>query len=445
MRRSLTALLVALWVCPLLTGCLHQAGCRCSPTSAAVSGTPCDVLPIIERGHIEPAGETQSAAEVPPSRQSKFAYRALTAEQCRCLAVRNAEAANLLDAERQGIAEQATHSGWLRTPKAKELSDIKQTILLGAAQEIRSRSAAAALELYYHLAEAEAKSDLAERSLESLSDVSAKLQEMKKRGLRLPVDYEALARQQIDVQIQQTQLQQAIDQLNGELIQLLGLHGCHPDEHLWPADDFNIPGETIETETAVAHGLAQRPELVLLRDVEQKLDLRTLSAVGQLAKSFNALLGIMDQPPRFLLAALFLRGLHGGSGSSIELEVRQQQLRQRLNDRELAVAQEIRQAVRTLAAQQALVVLNRQKIRSWETRVRELEDRNKQGLASVSEVAMAKLDWLRARGDLLKEVMAWHRARIKLEEAQGVLPLECSDVAAPVQCPRAVVPPQHAQ
>jgi outer membrane protein TolC len=137
--------------------------------------------------------------------------------------------------------------------------------------------------------------------------------------------------------------------------------------------------------------------------------------------------------------------LHGGSASAIELEVRRQQLRQRLNDRELAVAQEIRQAVRTLAAQQALVVLNRQKIRSWETGVRELEDRNKQGLASVSEVAMAKLDWLRARGDLVQEVMAWHRARIKLKEAQGVLPLECSDVAAPVQCPPVVVPPQHAQ
>ncbi len=124
--------------------------------------------------------------------------------------------------------------------------------------------------------------------------------------------------------------------------------------------------------------------------------------------------------------------MHGGSGSSIELEVRQRQLRQRLNDREMAVAQEIRQAVRTLAAQQALVVLNRQKIRSWETGVRELEDRNNQGLTSVSEVAMGKLDWLRAHGDLVKEVMAWHRARVKLEEAQGALPLECPDAAA--QC-----------
>jgi hypothetical protein len=194
--------------------------------------------------------------------------------------------------------------------------------------------------------------------------------------------------------------------------------------------DFDIPNETIEIETAVAQGLAQRPELVSLRAVEQKLDLQTLPAVSQLAKSFNALLGLMDQPPHFPLAALFLRGLHGNSLSCMELEVRRQQLRQRLSDRETAVAEDIREAVRTLAVQRGLVVLTRQKIRSWETGVRELEDRHKQGLASVSEVAMGKLDWLRSRGDLMKEVMAWYRAGVKLNEAQGQLPLDCPNVPA---------------
>src|SRR5438552_3590858 len=133
MRRWLTALLTALLVCPVLAGCLHQAG-RCNPSATLAAGTSCDALPIIERGQIEPEGETLPATEVPPPPQSKRAYRTVTAEQCHCLAVRNAEAANLLDAERRGVAEQAADSGWLRSRQQHELSDIKQTILFHAAQ-----------------------------------------------------------------------------------------------------------------------------------------------------------------------------------------------------------------------------------------------------------------------------------------------------------------------
>lgn len=432
MRRWLTALLAALAVCPALAGCLHPTG-PCNPSSTTAAGTPWDALPPVARGRLEPDDESLPAAEIPAPVQGKLAYRALTVEQCRCLAVRNAEMANLLDAERQGVAEQA-HSGWLRAHKERALSNIKQSILLHAAQEIRNRNAAAALELYYHLAEAEAKAGLAERSFEILRDVSEKLREMKKKGLRLPVDYEALARQQLEVQIQQSQLQQAIDQLNSDLIRVLGLRECRSDERLWPAGDFHLPSETIDVETAVAHGLAQCPELLLLREVERKLDVQIVPAVRQLAQSSNALLGMMDQPPRLLLVALLLRGLRGGAGSCTELEVRRQQLRQQLDDRQLAAAQQIRQAVRTLAAQHQLVVLTRQKVHSWETGVHEMEDRNKQGLASVTEAAMAQLDWLRARGDLVKEVMAWHIAHVKLDQAQGALPLECPDVLTPLPC-----------
>jgi outer membrane protein TolC len=433
MTRLLTALLAALSVCPVLVGCLHQAGYCYDPSSQAAAGTSWDALPIVERGHIEPDGETLSAAVVSPLAQREFVYRALAAEPCQCLAVRNADMANLLDAERQGVAKQAAQSGWLRAHREHGLSDIKQTILFNAAEEIRNRNAAAALELYYHLAEAEAKSDLVERSLQILRDVSDRFRDMKKKGLRLPLDFETLARQQIEVQIQQTQLQQAIDQFNSDLNRLLGLHGCTPGERLWPTADFSISSETIDVDRAVAQGLAQRPELVVLREVESKLDARILPAVGQLAKSVNALLGMADQQPRLLFAVLLLRGLYGGSDTRIALEVRRQQLRQQLADRERAVAEEIRQAVWTLATQEQLVALTRQKVRSWETGVRELEDRNKQGLASLTEVAMGKLDGLRARGDLVKEVMAWHIARVRFKQAQGLLPPECAN-QAPFSC-----------
>jgi outer membrane protein TolC len=341
--------------------------------------------------------------------------------------------ANLLDAERQGVTQQAAHSGLLHSHKEREVTDMREEVLFHTAEEIRNRNAGTALELYYHLVETEAKADLAEQSLQILRDVSNKLLEMKKKGLRLPVDYQTLVRQEIDVQIQQTQLQQAIDQLNSELIGLLGLHGCTPEERLWPADDFRIANEAIAVEDAVAQGLAQRPELVLLRELDPKLNLRTLPAARQFAQSVNPLLGMSGKQSPLLLRIILLRALRGGFGDPFELEVRRQQLEQQRAHREEAVAQEIRQAVRTLASQQQLVVLNRDKRRSWETKVQELEDRSRQGLASETDVALAKLDTLRARGEIVKEVMAWHIARAKLQQAQGILPLHCPK-PAPSPC-----------
>jgi outer membrane protein TolC len=411
-----------------MAGCLHQAEFLGTSAAHAAAGTPCDTLPVIERGHLDIHGEGLTNPVPAPAR--RISYRGLTPEQCQCLAVQNAEMANMLDSERQGVAIQAAQLGCLRPHEERELPEMKESILFHAAQEIRNRNAGAALELYYHLAEAEAKSALVEKSAEILQDLSKMFQQMKSKGLRLPIDYETLTRQQIDLQIQRTQLQLAIDQLNGDLIRLLGLNGCAPDERLWPVADFMISSQPVDVEAAVIQGLAQRPELVLLREVEQKLNAQTLPAVRQLAGSFQALLGMMDQRPRSLLVALLLRRL---SGSRPELEIQRQQLQQHLAEQEKAVAQEIRQAARTLIAQQQLAALNRQKVQSWETGIRELEDRNRQGMASSTEVAMGKLDWLRARGDLVKEIMAWHIARGKLKQAQGVLPSECADSRMP--CP----------
>jgi hypothetical protein len=422
MSRWLTALLAALTVCPAIAGCLHQAGFYGSCSANATAGTPCDTLPAMERGRLDIQGEARMEAVAAPAR--RFAYRGVTPEQCQCLAVQNAGTANMLDSERQGVAIQAARLGRLHSHQESELAETKATILFHAAREIRNRNAGTALEVYYHLAEAEAKSDLAEQSADILRDLSVKFQEMKTKGLQLPIDYKSLTRKQLDAQIQQTQVQLAIEELNGELIQLLGLNGCAPDEHVWPAADFKIVSQTLDIEAAVSQGLAQRPELVLLHEVQQTLSAGTLSAVRPLAESFNPLLGMMDQRPPSLFAVVLLRRL---LGNQPELEVRRQQLQEHHAERQKAVAEEIRQAARTLIAQQRLAALTYQKVQSWETGVRELEDRNRQGLASSTEVAMAKLDWLRARGDLVKEVMAWHIARAKLKQAQGVLASECGD------------------
>src|SRR5207244_652523 len=59
--------------------------------------------------------------------------------------------------------------------------------------------------------------------------------------------------------------------------------------------------------------------------------------------------------------------------------------------------------------------------------VQEQEDLAAKGIASFAEVAAVRLEWFRARGDIVKEVMGWEIARVQLKLAQGVLALECCD------------------
>src|SRR5438046_2184528 len=129
--KNMTRLLAVLLVCPVFAGCLHRAGSTCDCSAPAAAGSSCDLLPIVERGHIETDGETLPV--VPPTAQGTLVYRALTAQQCQCLAVRNADTANLLDAERQGVAAQAAGSGFVRSHQEHGLFDVKQSILASAA------------------------------------------------------------------------------------------------------------------------------------------------------------------------------------------------------------------------------------------------------------------------------------------------------------------------
>src|SRR5438309_2209993 len=106
-RRSWTALLAALLVWATVPGCLHQVHCCRDHPALTATGTPCDTLPAIDRGQIVADGEAVSGVLASPPAPGLLAYRALSAEQCRCLAARNAELANLLDAQRQGVSEEA--------------------------------------------------------------------------------------------------------------------------------------------------------------------------------------------------------------------------------------------------------------------------------------------------------------------------------------------------
>src|SRR5260370_28820052 len=127
----------------VLAGC---GGCLRSTRPQSAGENPVE-LPEIARGSIEanlrglpalPQRDGIPSLELPPSPS----YRALTPTQCHCLAVNAAVPARMQDEE----------GGLVRRQRGAEL---RRAVLSYTATEIRNRSAGSALEIFYHLAEAE--------------------------------------------------------------------------------------------------------------------------------------------------------------------------------------------------------------------------------------------------------------------------------------------------
>jgi outer membrane protein TolC len=90
-----------------------------------------------------------------------------------------------------------------------------------------------------------------------------------------------------------------------------------------------------------------------------------------------------------------------------------------LAERERTVAGEVRQAAHDLNAHRRLAEIARRQAASWKAKVEDLENRGAKGLASFAEIASARLEWLKARGDVVAESVAVHVAEVKIRQAQS--------------------------
>jgi hypothetical protein len=105
-----------------------------------------------------------------------------------------------------------------------------------------------------------------------------------------------------------------------------------------------------------------------------------------------------------------------------ELEVRKQQLADLIADRERAVADEARAAAVGMNAQLKKLALARERVDGWKAK---WDDAVKQREAKIPGAelaeAQARLEWLRARAEVVAEAAGWHQARVRLKGAQGRL------------------------
>src|SRR5262249_50268078 len=128
--------------------------------------------------------------------------------------------------------------------------------------------------------------------LAALRDAVQQTEALLAKGLKSPIDLPVVQRQLLDAATQAQQASLAISQLNGQLQNLLGFD-VHAGEWLIrPTTGVGVVPCTLNVETEVARGLANRAELLMLRSLLQQLDETTLSEVRKLMQAQSGLVAL---------------------------------------------------------------------------------------------------------------------------------------------------------
>lgn len=396
----------------------HHRGRDCPPTAGAPE------LPPATRGDIESAATSGPLPSTSTDSKEKQLYRLLSVPDAQAAALQFAPMADALARERRSLADAhpCCEKKWVRCLLPCHCDDranvLKAAILEHTEQDSRNRSAGVAMELFFSIAELEAKDDIAILARSALAVAHDQAKDLADKGFKLPIELASLERQRLEVEADQARLQGALNELNGRLKSMIGQDAMPDSERIWPSADWAIPPSSIDAAAAIQIALQQRAELQLLRRVNCDLDAKTLLVVRAFLKTVN---GAMGSSPKSnspiihvfeMVCALF-------SGHSSERSQRSGQLEQLLADRERAVASEVRQALSAMIMNARLMELDRQRAQSWQVRVQEMRDRVARGAATFLELLHAETEWLKARTALIGDIMAWHRARAQLTTAQG--------------------------
>lgn len=356
-------------------------------------------------------------------------FRQLTKTDCLMLGAAHASGASLFD-EESGVPPQPGKCNSGR-------DQLRQTLRYHTALELRNRFAADALDRYFQLADAEARTDLLRKAFPVIDPLLAKAKEAQARNVRFPLDPADLERQrsQLLAQLEQAELGSRL--LNLDLKRRLGLPYAPADERLWPSGDFAIDPTPVNPDEAAAAAVADRPELRGLRAFHAGLTADTLPDVRDLLQAGSPLLGARPSAPGLSLA-LVLRCLtrKGPNPAALaELEVRRKQLADLLAERERLIADEARAAALTLNAQRIRATLARDRLQGWDEKLADAikkRDANQPG-ADFFE-PQVRMEWLKAKAEVIAEVAAWHQARVRWKAAMGWLAWEAVGAnSSPVQ------------
>jgi len=393
----------------LTTGCamsLHRHHARRGHgTGTMTAEAPATVT---ERGKVQVVTHTEEAAQAGRT----ATYVELSAAECQRLAIMHAPLGYSLMTERASLHQSLG-------AKLHHAAGVRAEALKCAVLESQNRAAGEALTLYFDLAEAEAKFDLANESVAQLQHAVDQVAQLRQRGADVPAALNEFESQLIAAQAQRAALDTKIATLNRQLRVKLGA-SCHDaDARYWPTTALEQPRDTFDSDAEVAIGLGSRAELAGMCYLISHLDAHTLSV----ARDYLATLQPMSSGARakshhLLLKLLMCPVLHR------DLDLAAQQLRESLGRRQMQISEEVRGAVELYQGAQSQVAFAVQAEQQAARHASIVDEQQKIDRATFGDVDQARLKLLEARAKVVEGVASALKALVQVKQSTGVLGCE---------------------
>ena len=405
-------------------------GCRLAepapaPEPPPAPGRPLPQFPVVQPVRYSPDEQALPNPELatPPLLAADgTTFRAAAEREVQCLAAANTSTADMLDAEDSAAGGRPHGRGAENAASAA----LRRQMRFYTALELRNRSAGDALERFFQLADAEARTALLRDAVPVTDAMRDLARRAKAAGVRYPLDGDDADRQRSQLAAQLAQADASILVLNVDLRRRVALPWSN-DERLWPAGGFEVASDLVNEDAAVAAAVADRPELKGLRALEAGLTAETMPAARDMLRSINPLIGGPVAAAQGMLMKMMACLMPPSASAEAEAAARRRQVHDVLVERERAVADEARAAAVLLNAQVRRIALARGRADGWRIKVEEArKERTANMPGSDLQMAQATLEHYKAQAEVVAEVMAWHQARVRLKAAQGRLAWECA-------------------
>lgn len=376
-------------------GLLGLAGCRTpAPPPPLPPGSPPElILPLGDAAPfaVDPASlprldaKVASAESVAPA---PSAVRAITEELCRREAAARSPLAALIPLGTE--------------PSCPTLGDY-----LVAAD--RNRAAAAALDEFYQLADAEGRAAVARSSLPLLDELRAGVAKAKGQGVAVPIDAAELDQRRATLLSALGRAESGAAALDIDLKRRVGVSGRSAGR-LRPVGPFPaVVKAAADRDALVQVALETRADLRLIRAAAIRLSPETLPDAEALLEPAEG------DPPSVRIARRTLERSDAAEDLDAALPAVRARLAELAARRERRAADEVRAAAADLDSQVAQAALAR-----WRFDAAEGDLATGPDAGPLARLA-SRLEVERARGELVAAVTSYHRARVKLLAAQGLL------------------------
>jgi hypothetical protein len=391
-------------------GCACVEKCCCWPRAAQQS----------ECQQVEPQPVVPDLSLLPehlPPDDPVGQHCALSESNAQCLAAKNSKIANLLTEDAEAVATQRKlcHDG----------SELASDLLILQATHKRNLDASIALQLLLRLAEAEGGAQNLQRRLHEMEGMQADVNQLLKSGAGPPVSKNELELQRLELLHRQAEVQGTIQSLNIQLTQAIGVE-LPPNSRHWPEVNLLVDPQLPDMDEAVHVAWGNRADLGALRLASQADAREVNSAARVILQPLGVGISTSDSS-HGIVKLLHL------CAARREADVRSDQLNSAYRDHRHTVEHEVQQAWSSMSMRLAQIAFSRDRQALVKTRLTSSQ-RQQELIGAPLSVHKTRLEVLAADQDLLRDVIEWKIAVVKLKESQGLLAIECGwDAAARCQ------------